>query len=735
MIKKIPFTLLGCFCMLSLMAQTTIEPTVKTPTSFAIIIDETSFSKAKDAVLAYRDVVEADGLATYIIHNNWKTATEIRELLEKLHNQKKQPLEGAVFIGDIPIPMLRDAQHLTSAFKMDQRRDWQQSSVPSDRYYDDFGLKFDFLKQDSIKPLYFYYSLRADSEQKVNPDIYTGRIKPLEKGRENKYIQLEKYLKKVVAERTQNKNNVIDKFTMLRGHGYNSESKVAWSGEQLALSQQFPELFRTGNNVRFYDFETEWPIKNSLLDEALRPDLDLLLLHHHGANDTEYLNGYKSGSDVNTSKENIKLYIRSKIKAAVDKGKDKEETIKYYMESLDVPRSWCEEALDPKKIEADSLFNLTLDVHVSDILDIKPNARFVIFDACFNGSFYEDENIVGAYVFNDGKTIATQGNTVNALQDKWPDEFLGLLNSGLRVGLWNKLTGYLDTHITGDPTYHFANRSNVGFDINVASTQYLKQDKFWVDKLNYPNADLQCFALRVLFDNNYNGISKVLKDHYFNSPYMTVRLESLRLLAQLDNDDFIEVLKASVSDSYELIRRLSIEYIERNGSDKLTTAYVNSIFDDNSSERVQFKINESLKHMNLDWVGAEVKAQYEKRKPYIKDKERIENLIKTIDKYKATDREDIDAIFDKTTKAGAVRLNIVQYRNHPATKFAEDLLRFAADSSKDLNMRISAVETLGWYKFSYKRPMIIEKLTEIVNSKSNEKLVNEALKSIKRLNK
>jgi len=183
-------------------AQITIEPGVKTPTSFAIIIDETSFEKAKDAVLAYRSVVESDGLGTYVFSRNWESPAQIRELLEKLYKQQKSPLEGVVFVGDIPIPMLRDAQHLTSAFKMDQRRDWQRSSVPSDRYYDDFGLKFDFIRQDSIKPLYYYYTLRADSKQKVSPTIYSARIKPLEKGKEDKYIQLQKYFLKVVAERT-----------------------------------------------------------------------------------------------------------------------------------------------------------------------------------------------------------------------------------------------------------------------------------------------------------------------------------------------------------------------------------------------------------------------------------------------------------------------------------------------------------------------------------------------------
>ncbi len=714
-------------------AQTIIEPGVKTPTSFAIIIDETSFEKVKDAVLAYRSVVESDGLGTYVISKNWESPSEIRELLEKIYKQKKSPLEGVVFVGDIPIPMLRNAQHLTSAFKMDQRRDWQRSSVPSDRYYDDFGLKFDFIKQDSIKPLFHYYTLRADSKQKVSPSIYSARIKPLEKGKEDKYTQLEKYFRKVVAERTKNKSNVIDNFTMARGHGYNSQSKISWSAEQIALSQQFPELFTAGNLVKFYDLETRYPIKNSILNEILRPETDILLLHHHGANDAQYLNGYKSGSDVNTSKENIKLYLRSKIRSAVEKGKDKEETILYYMEYLDVPRSWCEEAFDPKKIEEDSIFNLSLDIHFSEILELKPNPRLVIFDACFNGSFYEDENIVGAYLFNDGKTIVTQANTVNALQDKWPNQYLGLLNTGLRIGQWNRHMSYLEVHIFGDPTYRFTNRSAVDFDINIALTQRLNDTKFWLKALDYPNADLQAIALRVLFDINYKNISGLLKEQYFQSAYMTVRMQCLRLLAQLDNDDFITVLQSSVDDSYELIRRISIEYIERNGSEALIPAYVNSIFNDESSERVQFKIHESLRHMDLDLLEKELKARYESRKAYIYDLDRIQNFIQQVSRLKESDRNDIESILNKETKPGALRLNIVQFRNHPATKFAEDLLRFTGDESMDINMRIAAAETLGWFKFSYKRPYIIQILQEIAEKEENKALANEALKSVNRL--
>lgn len=69
---------------------------------------------------------------------------------------RESRLEGAVFIGDIPIPMIRKAQHMTSAFKMDEEKSPRlDSSVPSDRFYDDFDLKFDYLGQDTTSALFF----------------------------------------------------------------------------------------------------------------------------------------------------------------------------------------------------------------------------------------------------------------------------------------------------------------------------------------------------------------------------------------------------------------------------------------------------------------------------------------------------------------------------------------------------------------------------------------------------
>lgn len=712
--------------------QTVINPSVKTKTSFAIIVDSESYNQAKTELEAYKKVIEQDGLGTYIIYHAWTSPDQIRELLVKLHSSRTQPLEGAVFVGDIPIPMLRDVQHLTTAFKMDQKRNWQQSSVPSDRFYDDFGLKFDFIKQDSVKPLYFYYSLKAESNHTLRSNIYSARIKPLEKSKTDKYTQLRNYLNKVVSVRTTEKNNIIDNITVARGHGYNSESRVAWAGEQLALREQFPVAFNTGGNVKFMDFDTYWPMKPYWLNEVLRPDLDVMLFHHHGSNDYQYINGYKTGSDVNTSIENIKLYLRSKVVSyAKKKGNTKEDAIEYYTNWLGVPRSWSEEAFDPELQKKDSIMNLILDITVKDILEIAPNARFVMFDACYNGSFYEDEYIAGAYIFNEGKTIVTQGNTVNTIQDKWPDRFLGLLNLGLRVGQWGKYTQYLETHIIGDPTFHFAPNTSSQFDINEALTVHSKDNTFWIKALSSTSPDIQAIALHRLFDNNAANISELLKKTYIKSPYMIVRLECLILLSQLDDDNFTEVLALATTDSYELTRRLALDFIPRNGSDKLLPAVAKAILNDNTSERIVFKISSGLRMMDLDKLEVEIIKQSNSLPLYSRDN--LEGILKNIRSTNNSKKKDIAIILDKSVKEKSRSLEISRFRNNPVTEYVDTLFGVLDDITYEPDLRLKTAEALGWYNYSYRKNYIIEHLEKIMPQEKDAAVLHEIKKTIKRL--
>ena len=139
--------------------------------SIAIVVDSEVLEKCKNSIDSYAASIEADGLKAIVVEERWGVPDSIRGELKRLYSSKN--LEGAVFIGEIPIPMIRNGQHLTTAFKMNQNRAWEQSSVPSDRFYDDFDLQFKFLKQDANKKLLFYYSLTPESAQTINCDIYS----------------------------------------------------------------------------------------------------------------------------------------------------------------------------------------------------------------------------------------------------------------------------------------------------------------------------------------------------------------------------------------------------------------------------------------------------------------------------------------------------------------------------------------------------------------------------------
>ena len=708
--KRIVTLLCLALATLSLAAQKIIKPGVKTPTTFAIVIDQTSYEKTREAVEAYKESIENDGLGTWVLIDDWKSPEAIKKLLQKYHADKKSPLEGCVFVGDIPIPMVRDGQYLTSAFKMNQKRDWKESSVASDRFYDDFSLKFDFLKQDADIPLYFYYSLRPDSKHYLSPDIYSGRIKPLELEGVDKYKLLYDYLKKVAREKRENSGNVLDKLTMARGHGYNSEDRVAWAGEQLALREQMPQLFRPGNTIKFIDFDTMYPAKKIYLNEIQDDQLDVLLFHHHGAPDTQYLNGYPNVSNIDPSIENVKVFLRSKIPAKAKKV-GREKAIDEYVKNYNVPRSWCEEAFDKSLQWKDSVNNEMMDIHTYDIRKLHPNARFVLFDACYNGSFYEKDNIAGSYIFADGKTIATIGGTVNALQDKWPDEFVGLLSAGMRIGQFNRMTGYLESHLIGDPTFRFTDNSKIGFDINQALALHHADAAFWRDKLNHQMPDVQAMALRQLHYAHDASMPRLLNDTYFASDNFVVRMEAVRLLGLYYPDQAIDVLKAAFNDSYELVRRLGSEMAERNASPAFIPCLVTATIQRGHENRLGFRLLNALGAFDCKELSAEMDRQLEGRYLYSDTLiTKFRRMVKSNERHFVEDRKELA---DDSLKINTRCNTILAYRNHPQPQMVDDFVRIAADDKADKLMRIAALQTLGWYDTSYRRHDIVKALSNI----------------------
>ncbi|MDD3735830.1 MAG: hypothetical protein PHO11_01560, partial [Bacteroidales bacterium] len=265
----------------AMLALTLLTPTFSQPLNvrFAIIADSKSMTAAGNEIKEYASVLKAEGLDAVIIEDRWKHADSIRSVLRKMYDSG-HGLEGTVFIGEIPVPMLRDAQHLTSAFKMDQDRyPWNRSSVPSDRFYEDFDLEFTFLKPDT-NGLYFYYTLNPSSPQVLTPDIYSGRIRIPDDSDGSK---LQAYLWKVIEA---HKNpDIVDELLFFAGHGYNSNSMTARIDEKVALLQQFPQLSRQDKGLEYIDYTFDEHIKNSILSLMIDEMVDIALLHHHGAYD------------------------------------------------------------------------------------------------------------------------------------------------------------------------------------------------------------------------------------------------------------------------------------------------------------------------------------------------------------------------------------------------------------------------------------------------------------------
>jgi len=254
---------------------------------FAIVIDPVSLKKAQSEINEYRNALaDVQGFHVYTVVDKWGVPDSIRAALIGLYNAKNNPIAGAVFIGDIPVPMVRDAQFLTSAFRMNQTQPWRDSSVPSDRYYDDFGMQFDYLKKDSIAP-YFYYSLSYKGDQFVRPDIFSGRIRPTDADDTSRYEKLRQYLRKAVsAKRNPEPFNSLFIYT---GSGSLNESKMAHMSEMVSMYEHFPQLRNLPNGIRYTDYTDVPDIKSRLMDQMMQPDLSIGIMHHHGDFDTQYL--------------------------------------------------------------------------------------------------------------------------------------------------------------------------------------------------------------------------------------------------------------------------------------------------------------------------------------------------------------------------------------------------------------------------------------------------------------
>jgi len=267
----------------------------KKQTGFAVVIDPQSYKEAQTEIDRYLEVVKSRGLYPFLVIDRWGIPDSIREELIRLHNDQLHPIEGCVLIGDIPIPMVRDAQHMASAFKMDQDKYPRiDSHIPSDRFYDCFDLKFDYIDQDSSR--WYYYSLRADCAQRLAPTIYSARITPRDNERGERYEKLRRYMQRV--NEADSKQNKLDRVLMFGGDGNLSGSFAARTDAKMEFYEQFPWMRDQQLSVVYVDYTRDKFIKTRLTDELQDPRTDYALLSHHGDPTIQYLSGTRDPRDI-----------------------------------------------------------------------------------------------------------------------------------------------------------------------------------------------------------------------------------------------------------------------------------------------------------------------------------------------------------------------------------------------------------------------------------------------------
>ena len=659
--------------------------------SVAVVADRATYDSCKASVERYAAAIrQYDGKDVLILVADW-TPERLRDTLKLLHGKRK--LEGAVLVGDIPVPMIRRAHHLCTAFKMDQNMPVKRSSVPSDRFYDDFGLQFSFINRDGQL---WYYDLMPEGDQRVRCDIYTARIKPAKTDPEHSFEELIcEFLDRAAAAKPQ--REPLDRVFHFGGHGNSSESFNARIDEERAYYEQFG-LREPSGQVRFLNFDEERFTRDRLKAALADPSVDFAHLHTHGAVGAQYISKEPYTFMTGEHAENVKMYLRGKMR----KAKDKEAAASELMKAYGVTESWLAGWDDPETCRRDSVRAASVDIVLADLDGYKPAAKVVLLDACFNGAFLHPDYVASRYAFGHGsRTMAVTANSVNIIQDHWKNELAGLLAAGTCVGEWARHYMTLESHLFGDPTYSFAATAPKNPDVKSA----LK-----------------------IYEGRY-GMEKCL-DIMRSDPSMNVRMEAFCYIMREAADIRLveEAIRSGLDDSYELLRRMAARYAEAYGGPELLPELARHYMDPQETARVRYHLLNALSLYPASDVETALRTAWNGLWPL---KDDLETAVERICGGIRRSDSEIAALRLKGTSYKDKIFTIRHQRNACLPAAIDPMLELVADENEDKTIRLTAAEALGWYTHSSRRQEIYEALKAIKTE--NGDVNDEIYRSLRRL--
>lgn len=756
--RKITYICLALMFILagsvSLQAQTNlqiIKSNSKCATSYAVFVDSKTFEACKAEIMEYKKVLESEGLGTYILAAKWNKPEEIKAQIAKLA-KRGQTFEGMSFVGEVPIVRALKAQHMATAFKMsDYTNPKEKTAVASDRYYDCPALQWKFVAQDDKDPNVFYYELEGEGAQHLYPDYYSARILVPEEYEKtvgiDKYELMRRFFKK--AAEAHKEQNQLDNFIYFAGHGYNSDCLTAWRQQSLVFKTYFPQAYKTSKGNKFLNFRQDPVMKHKLFHQMQVPGTDVFFFYEHGAEDTQYINGSYPGRSFDENFEWLLRELRGSYKRV--KPEEKEKWVNDACSRYGLPKSTFSDEEIAKWAKADSIAKFDKDIHLADLAKLKTSSRFTMFNACYNGSFHVPGYVAGYHIFNDGKTVVTQGNTVNVLQDKWAEQLIGILGLGARAGFWQKEVATLESHMIGDPTFKFATPERFMGDeketlrvkdINKVLATKCYDRKFWESVLKEnaqdnkeKRADEYAPLFRALAIKNLSkcylasdrshqtiGENTPVSDQFMEifktDRNMVVRLQALYALSMCSDKNFYEAVSLGFDDLYEMVRRQSAHFSGRIGD----PAYAEKIFKvmENSweTQRVQYAAESAL--VSLAHFAKNPMRGYPVPGYYFNFKR---------------DNYEYDPNYKTDINHKRVQSEIRAFRNHPEHQQYAHLLTLLGDTKVEKLTRIYIAEAFGWFSNSMYRKEIVEGMKNLLAQQPamEDDLKDEIVKTINRL--
>ncbi|MGE5402930.1 MAG: HEAT repeat domain-containing protein, partial [Ignavibacteriales bacterium] len=573
-------------------------------------------------------------------------------------------------------------------------------------------------------------SLLPESPQRVNKSIYRARIKaPVDDN--SKYNIIRQYLLRVSEQKKQ--QNIIDHMLVYTGFRYYSESLSAWGDEQLSLREEFPQVYKTGGRLKKLNHNMSPYMKGIILSEIQDPKLDFAIFHAHGDDNLQNLIDYPKSNTIDNSIDIIKLRLRKELREARRNGENIEDTKADLIKQYKVPDEWLAGAFDPVIMAQDSVQDHKMTIYGDDIKKISPQAKLILFDECYNGAFHVTPYLAGEYVFGYGSTIAGIANSTTTLQDQWAEEFSGILNYGVRVGLWHKMNNLLESHLFGDPTFHFTS-VDPGLDLNRMLTLGVGDSSSWRALLSSESVPLRTLALRMVFRQTGMGFEKELINIYRNDASFDVRLQAIKALAELNTPAFENILKESIQDPFEFIRRISAVWMGKVGNRDYLSIMAKQLVTD-ESERVVFALKKSIAF--IDPIAAyEECIKYLNEMPEIIDKDNLKEMIKgsIMDSNDHLNKELLPNIKNDSLRIRKKIKEIETLRVYNYIQAVPELLQLAENSKEDVAIRVATLEALGWYALAKNRDSILKTCDDILSRTDTPKSVrDEALRTKNRI--